>query len=127
MNALAREANCRSRSGHSSYGNLRTLTTNDPSMFFWFDWHVAAAVRTDQGFLVFDPALELRPLTMGEWYSRLVDSRGADRNFSCKDYYAPQTSSPSVCVGNVDESGDLFVDEVHNLRGAICNSLECYP
>ena len=110
-----------------AYGNLRTLTTNDPSEFYWFDWHVAAAVRTDRGFLVFDPALEPRPLTMSEWYERLVDSRGTDGNFSCTDYYARHTSPQSVCESNVDENGDLLVDEVQNLRGAICNSLECSP
>ena len=108
-----------------AYGNLRMLAPDDDSGFLWFDYHVTVAARTDRGFVVFDPALEDHPLTMREWFSRLVDSKGASLNFSCIDYHKVGGSTGSQCENYVDERGDFLVDDLHNLRGALCNSSDC--
>jgi hypothetical protein len=110
-----------------AFGNLRPLTSNDASGFYWFDWHVAVAARTDAGFVVLDPALEPYPLPLRAWYERLVNSREADLNFSCIDYYQLSGPATAQCDDAVDASGSLLVDAVQDLRGAICNSLSCAP
>lgn len=113
-----------------AFGNLRPLTSVDPAGFVSFDWHVAAAVRTAEGFVVFDPALAPRPLALRDWYARLVDSKGVKGlDFSCASYNGESTRLDVACGAargvEVDAQGLLVVDDLRDVRGTICASSNC--
>lgn len=117
-----------------AFGSLRPLTPVTQFVklgYVSFDWHVAPVARTERGLVVLDPAFVSRPVALNEWYARLVDSKGADLNFSCFDYHASQNQVESICGGGgavkVDERGDFVVDEVRDLRGTICKNNACEP
>jgi Leucine-rich repeat (LRR) protein len=124
-----------------AFGNLRPLTSNDPGGFVSFDWHVAIAVRArlddNRGpeYFVLDAAFEpARPLALREWYARLVDSRGANLNFSCVDYWRVERpdAAEEICRQNtvpvfVGLDGKLAVDEPRQLRGSVCYQEACFP
>jgi hypothetical protein len=113
-----------------SFGNLRMLSRDAPLGFYWFDFHIAAAVRTRiEGravFVVIDPTLDnAKPMVLDDWFARQIDSAGSPLDFSCQRY--TQIHSIGPCDRVVDADGNFLVDSRSLLRGAVCPNASCIP
>ncbi|HEX7499162.1 MAG TPA: protein-glutamine glutaminase family protein [Polyangia bacterium] len=113
-----------------SFGNLRMLSSDAPFGFYWFDFHIAVAVRAQVGdepaFFVIDPTLDsARPMALADWFARQIDSSGSSLDFACQPYTA--VHSIGSCTDVVDSEGNFRVDRLSLLRGALCPDTSCVP
>jgi hypothetical protein len=115
-----------------AFGNLRALSKNDPAGYVAFNYHVAVAVyAADAGgvpaWFVLDPALDdVEPLPLQSWYRRLIDSKESALDFSCQRYNETGSKDPSnPCPSDLDENGDLVVDDVEQLTAVVRQDYSC--
>jgi len=109
-----------------NFGDLRVRTDNSPDCLVTWAYHVAPVVKVDAEFLVIDPSLFERLVTINEWLDK-QSKNSRDVVFTTRDAYdLGEDHTPGQEQLFVEEEPEQTEEQLQEFWGDLISMIVCY-